>query len=88
MDLSLAQSILDAAGITMPTGNPADGCYDGQYNPMSLHYNYYHINIIAKTRTRQRIHRPNLLSSQSDKPPSYSSCEQWYTYGFHITGIL
>ncbi|KAJ2961382.1 hypothetical protein NQZ79_g3407 [Umbelopsis isabellina] len=28
MDLSLAQSILDAAGITMPTGNPADGCYD------------------------------------------------------------
>lgn len=29
-DLKLAQSILDAANITMPTGNPADGCYDGK----------------------------------------------------------
>jgi len=28
VDLSLAQSILDAAGITIPTGNLADGCYD------------------------------------------------------------
>ncbi|KAI9288534.1 hypothetical protein BC943DRAFT_316774 [Umbelopsis sp. AD052] len=27
-DLALAQSILDAAGVTLPTGNPADGCYD------------------------------------------------------------
>ncbi|RUS27962.1 hypothetical protein BC938DRAFT_482511 [Jimgerdemannia flammicorona] len=27
-DLKLAQSILDAANITMPTGSPADGCYD------------------------------------------------------------
>ncbi|ORX50822.1 hypothetical protein DM01DRAFT_1408825 [Hesseltinella vesiculosa] len=27
-DLTLAQSILDAANIKLPTGNPADGCYD------------------------------------------------------------
>ncbi|KAI8098624.1 uncharacterized protein BX664DRAFT_319188 [Halteromyces radiatus] len=27
-DIILAQSILDAANIKLPTGNPADGCYD------------------------------------------------------------
>ncbi|CAO3618994.1 unnamed protein product [Cunninghamella blakesleeana] len=27
-DLALSQSILDAANIKLPTGNPADGCYD------------------------------------------------------------
>lgn len=29
-DTSMAQSILEAANIILPTGNPADGCYDGK----------------------------------------------------------
>lgn len=31
-DVILAQSILDAANITLPTGNPNDGVYDGKLN--------------------------------------------------------
>ncbi|OAD71365.1 hypothetical protein PHYBLDRAFT_95130, partial [Phycomyces blakesleeanus NRRL 1555(-)] len=27
-DLHLARSILDAANVTLPTGNPAEGCFD------------------------------------------------------------
>lgn len=29
-DIILAQSILDAANIKLPTGNPNDGVYDGK----------------------------------------------------------
>lgn len=29
-DLATAQSIIDAAGITVPTGDPCQGCYDEQ----------------------------------------------------------
>lgn len=35
-DIILAQSILDAANITLPTGNPNDGIYDGKLNQIKI----------------------------------------------------
>lgn len=47
--LATAQSILDAADITLPTGNPADGVYDslGNYYQLPTHVVSDPINIVS-----------------------------------------